>query len=349
MFETSNKIRQNDLEELAQNNIFDEFDSKSILITGATGLVGSELVLGILCANRLRSLNIKVIALVRNEEKAKKVFEKVLENPNLEIIVQDVNRPLTYEGKVDYIIHTANTTSSKDFVTKPVETIMTIINGTKNMLDYAKKVSAKSFLYLSSLEIYGTILSETPLKESEYGKLEILSSRNSYSEGKRLAENLCISYSYEYGLNTKIARLAQTFGAGVTKDDNRVFAQFAKSVINKTDIVLHTKGETVRNYCYITDAVSALLTILLKGKDQAAYNVANPNTAISIKDMAGIAAEKGGVEVKYEIDNKERGYNPIVKIILDTAELEKLGWEAWIDLDEMFERLILSMKMAEQL
>lgn len=349
MFETSNKIRQNDLEELAQNNIFDEFDSKSILITGATGLIGSELVLGILCANRLKNLNIKVIALVRNEEKAKKVFEKVLENPNLEIIVQDVNQPLTYEGKVDYIIHTANTTSSKDFVTKPVETIMTIINGTKNMLDYAKKVSAKSFLYLSSLEIYGTILSETPLKESDYGNLEILSSRNSYPEGKRLAENLCVSYSSEYGLNVKIARLAQTFGAGVTKDDNRVFAQFAKSVINKTNIVLHTKGETVRNYCYITDAVSALLTILLKGKDQAAYNVANPNTAISIKDMAGIAAEKGGVEVKYEIDNKERGYNPIVKIILDTAELEKLGWEAWIDLDEMFERLILSMKMAEQL
>ena len=349
MFETANKIRQKDLEELAQNRIFDEFDSKSILITGSTGLIGSELALGILCANRLRNLNIKVIALVRNEEKAKKIFEKVLENPNLEIIVQNVNQPLTYEGKVDYIIHTANTTSSTDFVTKPVETIMTIINGTKNMLDYAKKVSAKSFLYLSSLEVYGTILSETPLKESEYGKLEILSSRNSYSEGKRLAENLCISYSCEYGLNTKIARLAQTFGAGVTKDDNRVFAQFAKSVINKTNIVLHTKGETVRNYCYITDAVSALLTILLKGKDQVAYNVANPNTAISIKDMAGIAAEKGEVEVKYEIDNKERGYNPVVKIILDTAELEKLGWEAWIDLDEMFERLILSMEMTEQL
>ena len=322
MFETTNKIRQKDLEELAQNRIFEELNSKSILITGATGLIGSELVLGILCANRLRDLNIKVIALVRNEEKAKKIFEKVIENPNLEIITQDVNQPLIYEGKADYIIHTANTTSSKDFVTTPVETIMTIINGTKNMLDYAKKVGAKSFLYLSSLEVYGTILSETPLKESDYGKLEILSSRNSYPEGKRLAENLCVSYSSEYGLNTNV---------------------------NKTDIVLHTKGETVRNYCYLTDAANALLTILLKGKDKSAYNVANPNTAISIKEMAEIAAKKGNVTLKYEIDDKERGYNPVVKIILDTAELERLGWRARVDLDEMFERLLLSMEMAEQL
>ena len=104
MFETNNKIRQEDLEELANEKIFEEFAGKTVLVTGASGLIGSEIVLGFLCADRLKKLNIKVLAMVRNEQKARDVFECVLENKNFELIIQDVNDPVSYRGNVDYII-----------------------------------------------------------------------------------------------------------------------------------------------------------------------------------------------------------------------------------------------------
>lgn len=344
MFETNNKIRHEDLEELANEKIFEEFAGKTVLVTGASGLIGSEIVLGFLCADRLKKLNIKVLAMVRNEQKARDVFECVLENKNFELIIQDVNDPVSYRGNVDYIIHCASTTSSKDFIEKPVETIMTTINGTKNLLDYSASVKAESFLFLSTLEVYGIISSDTLIKENQYGCLDILVPRSSYPEGKKLAENLCISYSVEYELNVKIARLCQTFGAGISVDDRRVFAQFAKSAIKRSDIILYTKGDTVRNYCYLTDAVSAILTILKKGATQKAYNIANQSEIISIKQMAELVAKKYNISVKYEIDNIDRGYNPVVKVCLDTTELEKLGWNAKIGIDEMIERTVGSLK-----
>ena len=151
-----------------------------------------------------------------------------------------------------------------------------------------------------------------------------------------------VTYGSEYNVPVKIARLSQTFGAGVEKNDNRVFAQFSKSVINKENIILHTKGETARNYCYTTDAVRAIFTILTKGKNNVAYNVANKKTYISIADMAK-NLENENTKVIFEIDNKNRGFNPTMQICLNTEKLENLGWRAKVDLPEMFERTIKSM------
>ena len=179
--------------------------------------------------------------------------------------------------------------------------------------------------------------------EKDYGFIEILTPRGSYPESKRMVENLCISYGSEYGVPVKIARLTQTFGAGVTKSDNRVFAQFAKSVIDKKNIVLHTQGRTKRCYCYTTDAITAIYTILTKGENNTAYNVANKNTYISIYDMAK-SLENENTKVVIEADNENHGYNPEMQICLDTQKLENLGWSAKTPLDEMFRRLICSME-----
>ena len=158
-----------------------------------------------------------------------------------------------------------------------------------------------------------------------------------------MVETLCISYGHQFNLPVKIVRLSQTFGPGVDKNDNRVFAQLAKSVINNENIILHTKGETKRNYCYTTDAVRAILTVLTKGENNSAYNVANKRTYISIADMAK-TLENEKTKVIFEIDDKNRGFNPTMQICLNTTKLEKLGWEAKIDLKEMFERTIQSMQ-----
>lgn len=328
----NNSIFEEDIKNIINYFDMSVFDGKTILVTGATGLIGK------LCVKSLLNsgYNTQVIALVRDEEKAKNIFG---ESKRLTYLVQDINQRINTTRRVDYIIHAASTTSSKDFVEKPVETIYTAINGSRNVLEFAKNKRLEGMVYLSSLEIYGVKEKEN-IKEEDYGYIDILNPRSSYSESKKMVETMCISYGTEYGVPVKIARLAQTFGAGVSISDNRVFAQFAKAIINKENIILHTKGETKRNYCYTTDAVRGIFTILTKGENNNAYNVANENSYCSISEMAHLL-ENEYTKVEYKIDEVNRGYNPTVKIALNTEKLNALGWEAKVNLKEMFDRLIM--------
>ena len=329
----NNSIFEEDIKNIINDFDMSVFDGKTILVTGATGLIGK------LCVKSLLNsgYNTQVIALVRDEEKAKNIFGK---SKRLTYLVQDINQRINTTRRVDYIIHAASTTSSKDFVEKPVETIYTAINGSRNVLEFAKNKRLEGMVYLSSLEIYGVNEKEN-IKERDYGYIDILNPRSSYSESKKMVETMCISYGTEYGVPVKIARLAQTFGAGVSISDNRVFAQFAKAIINKENIILHTKGETKRNYCYTTDAVRGIFTILTKGENNNAYNVANENSYCSISEMAHLL-ENEYTKVEYKIDEVNRGYNPTVKIALNTEKLNALGWEAKVNLKEMFDRLIMN-------
>lgn len=330
-----NNIFEDDIKNIIKDFDMSVFDGKTVLVTGATGLLGK------LCVKSLlqSGFNTQVIALVRNKEKADMLFG---ETKRLTYLVQDINQRIQTDRRVDYIIHTASTTSSQDFVEKPVETIYTALNGTRNVLEFAKNKRITSMVYLSSLEVYG-VPEKEDIREEDYGFIDILNPRSSYSESKKMVETLCISYGSEYGVPVRIARLSQTFGAGVSKSDNRVFAQFAKAVINEENIVLHTKGETKRNYCYTTDAIRGIFTILTKGEKNNAYNVANKNTYISIADMAK-SLENDKTKVVFEIDDINRGYNPTVKICLNTEKLESLNWQAKVSLEEMFERTIQDLK-----
>ena len=257
---------------------------------------------------------------------------------------------MVYSDSVDYIIHGASATSSKYFVSNPVETIYTALDGTSNILKFATEKKINGMVYLSSLEVYGTPEKDADLiTENDYGYIEPLSVRSSYYEGKRMGECLCASYAHEYSVPVKIARLSQTFGPGVAYEDGRVFAEFARCALEQRDIVLHTQGHTVRSYCYTKDALSALLYILISGKAGEAYNVTNMDTAVSIKEMAELVCETiGSGKIKTVIDIPEDlasfGYNPEMIIRLDSKKLMQLGWKATIGLEEMFERLIKGMK-----
>lgn len=345
------RVLQEDLENIALSDLpFDELRDSTILITGATGLIGSQLVKSIVCCNRLRSTNIKVIALVRNIEKAKKMFKDIYDNKMVQFIIADIMDEIVIEDKVDYIIHTASVTTSKIFVTKPVHTIDTMILGTKNVLELARNKSVKGFVYLSSMEVYGVTDSELEsISESDLGYIDILNIRSCYSEGKRMAECMCAAYAHEYGLKIKIARLAQTFGAGVDYTENRVFAQFAKSVINKTDIILHTEGKSVGNYCYTRDTIKALFLLLIKGESGQAYNISNEDSNTTIKDMAYMVVNdiaNGDIKVIFDIPKslQEYGYAPDVKMKLSSEKMKLLGWKPEIGLEESYRRMITSMR-----
>lgn len=343
-----------DIKYLSQmEDILGTFKGKTILVTGASGLIGSIIVKALCEYESIHKSDLHVYAVVRNVKKAESVFKEYLNVNTLHVIVSDINEKFTISRHVDYIIHGASITDSKLFVTRPVETIDTLINGTKNILELGREHQIEKFLFISSLEVYGKPDENYQVDENYVGYIDYSSIRSSYSEGKRMAECLCYSYCSEYGVPVVTARLAQTFGPGVEFNDGRVFAQFARCVINGENIGLNTAGRTYRNYCYTRDAVAAVFYILARGTVSEAYNVANKDTGITIADMANMVSNsnylgKENIKVVFNhlAELKSFGYNPEMKIELVTEKLEQLGWRAEVDLEQMFVRMIHDMKQS---
>lgn len=334
-------IQNQDIKEFVNNFEYsNRFAGKTICITGATGLIGSILAKCLLSFNE----NVQVFCPVRNKEKANVIFGKLA---NKMVLVEENMDEFFKNTDVafDYVIHCASPTSGVYMKEHPVETYNFIMGSTNVILDYAERKHPAGVVYVSSLEYYGQVLEDRLINEDDMGYVDPTDARSSYPLGKRAAEYLCVSYAKEYGVPVKIARLAQTFGAGVSKDDNRMFAQFARSIINGDDIVLHTTGESAKPYCYTIDCVIAILYILLKGENGEAYNVANQETYISVKDLAVFLRNNfnPNIDVRVE-EHPEMGYAPVTKLRLSTHKLEKLGWKPRYNLLQMFCRLIDSMK-----
>ncbi|MCD8199921.1 MAG: NAD-dependent epimerase/dehydratase family protein [Coriobacteriaceae bacterium] len=319
---------------------------KAFFVSGATGLIGSTCIRTLLERNRLFDAGITVYALVRSEERAKSFFGEAAFDEGLELVVSDLDGFDCFDIDVDFIIHAACPTVSNFFVDSPVETARTIVDGTCKMLELARHNEGCSFLFLSSMEVYGDGNVERGLEhklgEADVGYVDPLSLRSCYPEGKRMAEHLVCAYASEYGVDAKVIRLAQTFGPGIPKDDKRVFSYFAHCAIDGDDIVLRTTGESTRMYLFIADAVTAIFTVLLCGQAGCAYNAANEDTYSSVKEMAELVAEhcaNGRIAVRVEVD-PEAPYPPEHHLPLDTSALRALGWQAETDLSGMFEALI---------
>ena len=329
---TEDEILQQDLERIAADDSIDweKLRGARILVTGATGLIGGLVAKALIAAGEARDLKLHVLAVVRSKEKAKQQLP------------------------VDYIFHGASVTASKDFVEHPVETILTTLKGTEHLLELAREKQVRSMVYLSSMEVYGVVDPEHwNVKETDYGYIDPLQVRSSYSEGKRMAEGLCGAYAHEYHVPVKTARLAQTFGAGISRQENRVFAQMARSILKGEDIVLHTDGSKAHCYCYTSDAVRGLLTILLEGKAGEAYNVSNEATFGTIREMAEMLVRnypKSGSELIFDIpeDVAKLGYAPTSRMLINAGKLHSLGWVPEYDLPQMFERLLASMRAWEK-
>lgn len=344
---TENKVFREDLEKLAETNSipWDAFQGKRILITGATGLIGYTLSSALLYYSKTRNAHIQVVALVRDTERARKKFESQLaEKCELEFVCGTVEELPKIEGQIDYIVHGASPTASAYFVEKPVETILAAVLGTGNVLELAKEKGSLGFVYLSSMEVYGEIMDSAPRKEEELGRIDLFSLRSSYPESKRLAENLCCAYAGEYGVPTVAVRLAQTFGPGVKWDDGRVFAYAARCALTGEDIRLRTSGEKENMYLYTSDAVSAILLLLARGERGRSYNVGNPETYCSVKEMVETAARTLGnsISVLTNVDTEEGPpglYRPEGYLKLEVGKLSGLGWSAVTGLPEMFRRM----------
>ncbi len=342
-----------DLEILSSDDqLMNQFNNKTVLVTGATGLIGSLIVKNFIYYNHHYNGNIKIIASIRNEKKIENLY-KGFDVSDVIFTIGDITDDFeTYiKDKVDIIIHTASITTSKTMIDYPVETIDSVVLGTKQMLELAKNDNAQ-VVYLSSMEVYGKMNVEGKVKEDEMGYLNPSDIRSNYPLGKRMCENMCVAYHKEFGVDVKIARLAQTFGPGLSETDNRIYVQFARSVIDNENIVLHTNGESEGNYCYSRDALKGIYTILLKGVSPEAYNISNENNHTSIKNMAYMVANdiaNNKIKVIFDIPKDNiYGYATPTKMKLDTGKIRKLGWNAEVNLQEQYERLIFSIKNANK-
>lgn len=336
-----NSVLKEDLELIINSELIDwkKIDGKSLFITGGTGLIGSIFIKAILLRNELFGSNIKLILIVRDEEEAIKIFGT---NKNIVYIVSNVESYAARNIKIDYIIHAASPTKSKYFIEKPIETLDTAILGTRNILEQARISNVASMIYLSSMEMYG-IIDSSNVSEEKLGYINPLDVRSSYSEGKRICELYNLSYYNEYNIPTKIARIAQTFGPGISKNENRVYKIFADSILNKQDIILKSTGSTIINYSYTTDTIIGLLYILLNGKSGEAYNLVGEDTNMTILDSAKWLADTFGenrVGVKIEIPKEGQGFAPDNKMVISNEKLVSLGWKPKFSLKDGYTRLL---------
>lgn len=334
--------------------MFDFLQGSTILVSGATGMIGSQIVEALVQLNREQQANITMVALYRNMAKRDEMFSHYIDEPGIIWLCQDVASPVSYDGSVDYIVHTAGVTGgSKQHVDLPMRTISTALNGTINLLELARDKQSKGFVYLSSLEVYGkTDFNIQSIKETDGGYIDSMAVRSSYSESKRMCETICAAYAKQYQVPAKVVRLAPTYGAGASYQDGRVLCEFARCIIEHKDIVLRSLGDTIRNYCDVSDAVKAILTVLERGVSGQAYNIANMETEISIKGLAErfIALyPEAGVSLKFDLpkDIAQLGYNQTIQIRLDTKKLESLGWKPTVDLNAMIQNLVSAMIKAK--
>ena len=325
---------------LNNSDYLEKLKDSSILITGATGLIGSYICRFLNFLNIKNNLNIKIYAAARNENAVKE-----LNIESINYVKYDMNDDsISLDSKIDYVIHTASPTQSAYFVSNPVETINIAIKSLNTVLSFSKDKNVKGMVFLSSMEVYGICTKDIMLNENDYYPIDINNVRNSYSEGKRILECLACSYNKEYDVPVKIVRLCQTFGPGIKENDNRVFAQFAKKAANKEDIILNSKGDTKRSYCSIPDCINGIFYVLLNGQSGESYNLASDDSYIDILTLCKYFSEFSGVKHIIDIPKTNNNiYLPTIRFGLSTDKIKKLGYKSVMTVKESSELLYKSI------
>ena len=323
-----NKIYEKDIERFIDDK-FALLKNKTVFITGASGLVGSFLVDTLMYVNRALNYNIKVVGTFSSEKTLNERFTDYNKNPLFIPVIQDINKEISFNERVDFIIHAASNTHPELYANKPVETIKLNITGTANVLDFALKNNGCRVLHLSTMEVYGEDENVESFKESDIGYLNFMIPRSCYPESKRLSETLCHSYIKEFGLDIVIARLGYIFGPTIKLNSSKADVQFLNKALQNENIILKSPGLQKRSYCYVADTVNALLTILLKGKTQEAYNVASKEGNVCLKDYADTLAEISNVKVEFgSLGTVEiQGGSKVQNSTLNSDKIESIGWK----------------------
>ncbi|MFA6280889.1 MAG: NAD-dependent epimerase/dehydratase family protein [Candidatus Omnitrophota bacterium] len=345
-----NEIIREDLENICTSGLdWEKFKDSTVLISGAYGMLPLYMVFVLMHLNDIRpELNIKVLALCRNPEKAKKRFADFLNSPLFQVICADVVDKLKIKEKIDYIIHAASPASSQFYGSDPINVITPNILGTYNLLELAREKKSKGFLFFSSGEVCGAV-NKNIISEEDSGYLDSMDVRSCYGESKRMGENMCKCWHYQYKIPTFVVRPEHTYGPAMDLEiDKRVFAEFVSNIVNGQDIVLKSDGLACRTFCYISDATEGFFRVLLKGNPGESYNVGNKDGQMAIGKLAHLLVSlfpEKKLKVVYAsrdnnsfyLENKDK-----IRPVLSTAKIEKIGYRCRFSVKDGFLRTIKS-------
>jgi len=342
------QIIEDDLKYIAGADLpWGDLSDKTVLISGGAGFLASYVVDLLLFLNEKNNANIKIIGLVRNETLAYEKFSHANGSDNLIFIAQDVCDKIGIDEKIDYIIHAASYATPKMFRENPVGTILPNVLGTKNLLDLAVKNAVAGFLFFSTSGVYGYVRDEDyPVHEDCFGGLDPMELSSCYLESKRMGENMCVAWMHQYGVPIKIVRPAITYGPGVDLQGGRSFEDFVSCIVHRKDIKLYSDGSAVRNFCYIADATLGFFTVLLKGENGEAYNVATDHE-ISIKNLANylvkdVFPERGLNVIMVNDESKNYLRMNFLRTTVDITKAKSLGWIISFPIAEGFKRVVQS-------
>lgn len=321
---------------------WDNLKNSSILITGATGLIGTVLIDSLMSKNENGNLGVKIFALSRNLKNITNRFHNYLNNPLFSLVQGDITKKIEINEDVDYVINLASNTHPLLYATEPIETISTIIKGTDNILNFAVEHNSKRVLNVSSVEIYGENRGDVDLFKEDYcGYINCNTLRAGYTEGKRLSESLCQAYIKKHNLNVISMRLGRVYGATLADSDSKSTSQFIRSAVEEKDIILKSKGEQRYSYLYVADAITAFLVLLLKGVNGEAYNISNDEN-VTFCNFTKILADMSGVSVVFDLPNniEKSGFSPVQRALMDNEKIKTLGWFAGYNLNNGLERTV---------
>lgn len=322
----------------------DGFNNKSILIAGATGLIGSAIADLVLRYNKRNNSNTKLFLAARSVARTINRFSYYEIGKDYEFCQYEAAKDESCKIKADYYVFAANNSDPISYAKDPVGIMLANLQGIKTLLDTAKENAGSRVLYISSSEVYGEEI-DAPYREEKLGSLDILDSRSCYPSSKRCAETLCIAYKAQFGVDSVIARPGHIYGPMCTPTDSKASAQFARCALAGQNIVLKSTGAQKRSYCYALDCASAILTVLLKGESGEAYNIANKDSYATVRELANAFAKAVGKKVIFEnpSDLEIIGFNKMLNSSLDSSKLEKLGWIGAFTIEQGVHRTLRDM------
>ena len=332
------EVEYKELSRYIEDTDYDSFlKDKTILITGSKGLVGTSLVKWILVQNEIKGTNTHVIGSTRNPLDIPGYIDK---KDNIEYC--EYGTELNIEKRIDYIIHAASPTGNQYHMQHPVETFRTNVDGMEKMLELTKRNEGCALIYLSSEEVYGLPADDSPaITEDMVGAIDSLNLRNCYPLGKKASEFLCHASAMEYGMDVKIIRPTVIHGLFQRYEEPRVVNELLRCILENKNLIMKSDGLTKKCMMYSLDATSAIFTVLFRGEKGEAYNASNPDTFITVKDLANYLFEtfNPNIKVVFAQDQakKSDGFLPHRTLVQDISKLKKLGWEPKTNLKRIYE------------
>lgn len=347
-----NTIIFNDMREIHGAGLVDwhRFRGKSVLVSGAYGMLASYMVFMLIYLNETQpDAHIRILALGRSREKLEERFGTYARKDYFTPVIQDVCDPPGNMPKADFIIHAAGPSNPRLYATRPVDVILPNTSGTLNLLEKARAEQAEGFLFFSSGAAQGMLEHRDTVAEDDMGYLNPMDIGSCYGESKRLGETLCKSYSHQYGLPAKVVRLGHTYGPTLDLNDSRSFAEFVSDAVHGRDIVMKSEGLIMRPFCYISDVTLACFKVLLDAPAGQAYLVTEPANLLAIKDLAALIARlarRPGTRVVKMQRDADAAHVEILPTTrhphINIAKLQALGWKSRVSVEEGFRRTLES-------